>query len=130
MTETADIAGAAGALEAVALDADAPQVYRDLAVLKSVMIQGDTLLIDDRRALLAGLAMAGGSFRVLAQEQLALISVEAGDIDTAMTQFVALAQDAEATRGLRERAFSMIVALGGDIDALVGNIAASDAQDN
>jgi hypothetical protein len=87
-------------------------------------------LIDDRRALLAGLAMAGGSFRVLAQEQLALISVEAGDIDTAMTQFVALAQDAEATRGLRERAFSMIVALGGDIDALVGNIAATDAQDN
>jgi len=47
-----------------------------------------------------------------------------------MTQFVALAQDAEATRGLRERAFSMIVALGGDIDALVGSIAATDAQDN
>jgi hypothetical protein len=130
LTETDDIAGAAGALEAVALDADAPQVYRDLAVLKSVMVQGDTLSIEDRRALLAGLAMAGGPFRVLAQEQLALISVEAGDIETAMTQFVALAQDAEATRGLRERAFSMIVALGGDIEALVGDIAATDAQDN
>jgi hypothetical protein len=114
----------------VALDADAPQVYRDLAVLKSVMVQGDTLSIEDRRALLAGLAMAGGPFRVLAQEQLALISVEAGDIETAVTQFVALAQDAEATRGLRERAFSMIVALGGDIEALVGDIAATDAQDN
>jgi hypothetical protein len=130
MTETDDIAGAASALEAVALDPDAPQVYRDLAALKSVMVQGDTLPIEERRAMLAGLAVAGAPFRVVAQEQLALISVEAGDIDAAMTQFAALAQDAESTRGLRERAFSMIVALGGDIDALVGSIAATDTLDN
>jgi hypothetical protein len=114
----------------VALDADAPQVYRDLAALKSVMVQGDTLSIEDRRTMLAGLAVAGAPFRVLAQEQIGLISVEAGDIDAAVAQFAALAQDAEATRGLRERAFSMIVSLGGDIDALVGNIAATDTLDN
>jgi hypothetical protein len=64
------------------------------------------------------------------QEQLALLSVEAGDTEAATTQFLAIAQDAETTRGLRERAFSMIVAMGGDIDALLGDSAASDAQDN
>ena len=123
LEETGDVAGAVAALDAVALDGDAPQVYRDLAALKSVMVQAETLSADDRRAILAGLAVAGAPFRIVAQEQLALISIEEGDVEAALTQFVALAQDAEATSGLRERAFSMIVALGGDIDALLGNIA-------
>jgi hypothetical protein len=119
LTETGDIAGAAAALEAVALNSDAPQVYRDLATLKSVMVQGDTLSADERRGMLSGLALAGSPFRLVGQEQLALISVETGDLDEAITQFVAIAQDAEVTRGLRERAFTMIVALGGDLDALI-----------
>ncbi len=128
LTETGDIEGAVAALEAVALDDAAPQVYRELAALKSVMIQGDTLSVEERRGMLAGLAVAGASFRVVAQEQLALLSVEAGETEAAITQFAAIAQDAEATRGLRERAFSMIVALGGDIDALVGDATATDTQ--
>lgn len=119
LTETGDVAGATAALEAVALYDAAPQVYRDLAALKSVMVQSDSLPIEDRRALLAGLAAPGGAFRLLAAEQLALISVEAGDTDTAIEQFLAIGQDAETTQGLRERAFSMIVALGGDLDALI-----------
>lgn len=119
LTETGDIAGAASTLEAVALEDGAPEVYRDLAALKSVMVQGDSLAIEERRAMLAGLAAPGGAFRLVAQEQLALIAVEAGEIDAAIEQFAAIGQDAEVTRGLRERAFSMIVALGGDLDALV-----------
>jgi len=119
LTETGDVAGAAAALEGVALDDAAPQVYRDLATLKSVMVQRDTLSADERRALLSGLAMAGSSFRLIAQEQLALIAVETDQTDDAIAQFVAIAQDAETTRGLRDRAFAMIVALGGDLDALI-----------
>ncbi len=130
LTETGDVAGAAAALEAVALDEEAPQVYRDLAALKSAMVQSGTLSTEERRAMLSGLAVAGAPFRLVAQEQLALLSVEEGDIEAATTQFLAIAQDAETTRGLRERAFSMIVAMGGDIDALLGDSAASDAQDN
>lgn len=119
LMETGDNAGAAAALEAVALDGNAPQVYRDLATLKSVMVQRDTLSADDRRAMLSGLAMAGSSFRLIAQEQLALIAVDEGETDDAIGQFVAIAQDAEVTRGLRERAFTMIVALGGDLEELI-----------
>ena len=115
LTETDDIEGAVAALEAVALDDDAPQVYRDLAALKAVMVQGDTLAIEDRRAMLAGLAAPGSTFRLIAQEQLALLSVETGDSATAIEQFVAISQDAEVTRGLRERAQTLIVALGGDV---------------
>jgi hypothetical protein len=126
LVETGDVAGAAAALDAVALDDAAPQVYRDLAALKSVMAQSETLSVDDRRAILTGLAAPGATFRLVAQEQLALISVETGDIDTALDQFAAIARDAEVTRGLRERAFSMIVALGGDIEALFGTLTATE----
>lgn len=120
LTETGDMAGAASALEAVALDDTAPQVYRDLAALKAAMVQSDTMDADERRALLTGLAAPGATFRLIAQEQLALMSVEAGDVDTALEQFAAIAQDAEVTRGLRERAFSMIVSLGGDLEGVLG----------
>lgn len=121
LTETGNVEGAAATLEAVALDDDAPQVYRDLAALKSVMAQSETLSGDERRAILAGLASPGAAFRLVAQEQLALISVEDGETDKAIAEFLAIAQDAEVTRGLRERSFSMIVALGGDIDDLLGD---------
>lgn len=127
LVETDDAAGAAATLDAVALDGDVPQVYRDLAALKSAMVQSDIMSADDRSAMLVGLAAPGATFRLVAQEQLALISVEEGDIDTAIQQFSAIAQDAEVTRGLRERAFSMIVALDGDIEELLG--AATSAQD-
>ncbi|MBU2993757.1 tetratricopeptide repeat protein [Octadecabacter sp. 1_MG-2023] len=128
LVETGDINGAVTALEAVALDDTAPAVYRDLAALKAAMVQGEELSLDDRRAMLTGLATPGSTFRLIAQEQLALLNVEAGDIDTAIDQFAAIGQDAEVTQGLRERAFSMIVALGGDIDALIGNTGQTSEQ--
>lgn len=126
LTETGDVAGAVAALEDVALDANAPQVYRELAALKAVMVQDDALSLDERRVQLSVLATPGSTFRMIAQEQLALLNVQAGELDTAMDQFVTIAQDAEVTRGLRERAFSMIVALGGDIDELIGNTASTN----
>lgn len=119
LTETGNSDGAATALNAVALDTEAPAVYRDLALLKSVMVQQDSLSADERRALLSDLTAAGAPFRLVAQEQLALIDVGEGEIDAAIAQFVAISQDAETTQGLRERAFTMIVALGGDLEALV-----------
>lgn len=120
LVETGNTDEATATLTAVAMDEAAPQVYRDLAAIKAVMAQGDTLSVEDRRAMLAGLATPGATFRLIAQEQLALLNVETGDVDAAMAHFIAIAQDAEVTRGLRERAFSMIVALGGDIEDLLG----------
>ncbi len=120
LQEAGDLAGAAASLDAVALDAEVPDVYRDLAALKSVMVQAGTLPADGRRARLSGLAEAGRPFRLIAKEQLAFILVETGETDAAIAEFAAIAQDAEVTQGLRDRAFRMIVALGGEIEDLFG----------
>ncbi len=126
LTETGALDDAATTLEAVALDEDAPQVYRDLAALKMAMVQGDSLGMEERRAMLSGLAVPGATFRLIAQEQLALLDVQAGAVDAALEQFSAIVQDAEVTRGLRERAITMIVALGGDIEGILDGSAQTD----
>lgn len=115
-----DSAGAAALLDQVAADPEVPQVYRDLAALKSVMVQGGDLDIETRRATLTGLSQPGSVFRMIALEQLALAELETGDRDAAIAQFRAIAQDAETTEGLRNRALAMIVALGGEVDDLAG----------
>ncbi|WP_375281002.1 tetratricopeptide repeat protein [Pseudooctadecabacter sp.] len=119
LVETGDAETATQTLNAVALQDDAPQVYRDLAALKAAMIADGPLSDDDRRATFERLAAPGATFRLIAQEQLALMNVAAGETDLALDQFAAIAQDAEVTRGLRDRAFDMIVALDGDIESLI-----------
>ena len=51
--------------------------------------------------------------RLLAEEQLALIDIETGEIAAAIAKLQSILQDAEATTGLQERATQVIVALGG-----------------
>ena len=109
-------------LNEVAQQEAAPEVYRDIAALKSAMIGGDAMSDDERRAILDRVAIPGSAFRLLAQEQLALMSIQNGDVDLAIEQYTAIAQDAEVTGGLRDRAFSMIVALDGDLEALLGGL--------
>lgn len=118
MVEAGDMAAAATTLQAVALNDDAPRIYRDIAALRLVLVQRETTSVDDRRAALSGLADSGAPFSLLAQEQLAYLSLEEGDTAAALDQFSAIVQSAEVTRGLRDRALGMIVALDGDLDAL------------
>ncbi|SLN58995.1 hypothetical protein [Pseudooctadecabacter jejudonensis] len=119
LTETGEAEAAVETLNAVALQDDAPQIYRDLAALKSAMIADGPMSDDDRRATFERLAAPGATFRLVAQEQIALMNVAAGETDLALDQFAAIAQDAEVTRGLRDRAFGMIVAMGGDLEGLL-----------
>lgn len=107
---------ALGPLEAVAGDPALPARYRDLAVLKSVLAAPDAP-VEERRARLSGLIGAGAPYRLLAEEQLALLSVEVGETDAALVQLQAILDDAEATDGLRERVRQLVVALGGSLDA-------------
>ena len=108
-----DKAATLAALDAVAANAALSPGYRDLAVLRRVIVAGADLPAADRRALLDPIAAPGRPFRPLALEQLALLSVEAGDAPAAITAFEALSQDQQATQGIRQRAAQMIVALGG-----------------
>ena len=101
------------ALQKVEADATLPQVWRDLAVLRRVSLQGTELSVPERRGLLEPIAQAGRTFRPLAAEQLAYLLVEEGKAAQAITALQALTEDQEAPAGLRSRAGQMIVALGG-----------------
>ncbi len=114
--EAEDPAEAAAALDALAANPDAPQVYRDIALLKRVMTGADTLSPEDRMDRLQPLLVPGNPFRLLAIEQRAFAEVELGNTDAALTSLQGILADAEATEDLRRRARQLIVALGGQID--------------
>ncbi|KUF11481.1 hypothetical protein [Pseudoponticoccus marisrubri] len=101
-------------LQAVANDTEVPGIYRQVASYKALTRGADILSEDERRAGLEALAVPGQPLRLLAEEQLALMEIEAGDTEAAVIRLQALAEDAEATTGLRRRARQLIVALGGE----------------
>lgn len=106
---------AAQTLDRVAQDGAVPVLYRNLAALKAVLVRGETLDPAARRAALEPLAVGGAPFRTVALEQIALADLAAGNREAALEGLRALAQDAEASEALRDRAESLIVALGGDV---------------
>ena len=68
LVDTGDTAAAAETLNSVATIDTAPEVYRELAALKSAMIADGALSDDERRAVLQDLAVPGAPFRLLALE--------------------------------------------------------------
>lgn len=107
------------ALDALAANTAQPQTYRDLAVLRRVIVAGADMPLADRRAALEGISPAGRAFRTLAQEQLAYLLIEEGNTEGAISALRALISDQEAPVGLRRRAEQMITALGGQLAAPV-----------
>lgn len=103
------------ALDALANDASQPESYRDLAVLRRVIVLGEAAPVAERRAALDTIAAPGRPFRTLALEQMAYLLVEEKKTDEAVTALQALMQDQESPAGLRSRAEQMIVAMGGAV---------------
>lgn len=100
------------ALRALAANDSAPAIYRDLAALKLVMTGG--LAPDERRALVEPLLAPGAPYRVLAEEQMALVELESGEEAAALARLQAILSDDGATQALRRRAAQLIVAMGGE----------------
>lgn len=111
--DAGDSKAALAKLDAIAADDTLPVAYRDLAVLKKVLIAGDQMTPDARKAALEPLSQPGRPYRPLALEQIALLAVAAGDGKSAIDQFNEILQESDVTPGLRRRATQMIVALGG-----------------
>ncbi len=109
-----DLDGAIGNLNAVATDGDIAQVYRQIAQFKALTLQADTLDASDRKQGFEALGAAGGSLRLMAQEQLALIAIQEDDITTAIATYQSILSDAQVTPDLQQRALQVIVALGGE----------------
>jgi hypothetical protein len=103
------------ALDKVAADATLPAVYRDLAVLRRVLVGGADLPLADRRSALQAIAQPGMPYRPLAEELLAYLLVEEGKTDEAIAAMTTLMQDQEASGALRARLGQMVTALGGTV---------------
>ena len=108
-------ADAVARLQALADDTTQPQIYRQIASFKALTRGAESLSLDDRRAGFQALSVPGQPLRLLAEEQLALIEVESGDREAALSRLQAIIADAEVTAGLRRRASQLIVALGGEL---------------
>ncbi|GAA6197831.1 hypothetical protein NBRC116598_32760 [Pseudophaeobacter arcticus] len=106
-------------LQAVALDAELPLIYRHIASFKALGMQQDSLSIAERRLQFEALAQPGAPLALLATEQMALLDIEAGDPDAAIDRLKAIIQDAGVTADLKERATQVMVALGGELDTVV-----------
>ena len=104
-------------LDEISSDDSLPQLYREMAVLKSAMIElssGEPQSVVDR---LDPLTIPGAPYRLLALEQQALARLEMGETETAMEALQTIVSDASAPRDLQSRARQLIVALGGPLEA-------------
>jgi len=103
-------------LKLISSDASLSSVYRQLADLKLVLLQGEDLSTDERMARLEPLAIAGMPFRLLAEEQMALAEIASEDFEAALFRLQGILADGELTAGLRRRVSQLIVALGGELE--------------
>ena len=75
--------------------------------------------IAERRGLLEVMAGAGRPYRVLAQEQLAYLTLEEGKTDEAIVALIALVTDQESSVAMKDRLRQVITALGGTLPEAV-----------
>ncbi|AVL54419.1 hypothetical protein CEP88_18680 [Roseobacter denitrificans] len=120
--QAGELDAALAALEQVAVDGDVPEIYRQIAAFKSIVLQADTMDPSERRQQLEALAVPGAPLSFLAQEQLALMEVAAGNTEAALAQYQSILQAEGASADLQQRALQVIVALGGtpELDSLPG----------
>ncbi|PIB24368.1 hypothetical protein BFP76_03910 [Amylibacter kogurei] len=117
-------AGALEILDTLALDGAAPEIYRELAMLKSLMLRGAETEYGKRILALDVLAKPGAPFRPVALEQKALAMMDEGKTEDAIKQFQALLLEPKVSNAMSERARQTIIALGGtlpDIAEMLSN---------
>ncbi len=111
--EAGEAAGAIAVYDALAADDGIDPLFRELALLLSVMHQmdgGDAATLIDR---LAPLTAADNSWRHSALEISGILAFRSGDRGRARAIFTRLSDDATAPQGLRARAAEMLAILGG-----------------
>lgn len=110
--ESASYEAATAELEKIKANPEAAQVYQDLAAFKAALLLGEDVASADRKSAFEAIIVPGGAFRLLAEEQVALIEVEMGEKDAAIARLTAIYEDAEVTTSLRQRVGQWQLALG------------------
>ena len=91
---------------------DVQTIYRQIAEFKALVISAKIHDSEDRRQGFKSLIDSGSVLRLLCEEQLALIEIDAGERDAALMRLQTLLQDSEVTPGMRRRVSQIITALG------------------
>lgn len=104
-------------LSALSTDANLAPAYRDLALLKLIILDGANMDAAELLSSLDSLAIPGAPYRMLAIEQRALHFVAQGDTEAALGELRLILDAAESTQGLLQRAQELTIALGGSLDA-------------
>ncbi|MCE8009592.1 tetratricopeptide repeat protein [Aestuariivita sp.] len=119
--ETGRTEAALATLDRISTNGDVADIYRQIASFKSLTLQADAISIEERRLSFEALARPGAPLRLLAEEQLALIEIEEGATEAAISRLEAIVLDAEVSTDLQQRARQAIVALGGSPEAAPGS---------
>ena len=88
--------------------------YRELLNFKILLGSAEAMSLEERVTAFEALSKPGNPFRLLAEEQIALIDLEQGKTDNAIEKISQILLDSELTAGLRNRATQMMIALGRD----------------
>lgn len=104
-----DLEAAKAALDTV-ITGDVDQIYRDIATFKKALLETEPAA---KQAAFETLLVPGNALRLLAEEQVALLEAQNGDVETAISRLNGVLEDADSTAGLRRRVGQLIVALGG-----------------
>jgi hypothetical protein len=64
------------------------------------------------------MAVPGNPFRLLAEEQIALLTLKTQDIDTAVDKLKSILEDAELTDTIKQRVSQLLMSLGVDPSSL------------
>ena len=105
-----EISALSDVTESLSIDAH----YRDLLNFKILLGSSEIMDLDERVLAFEVLSKPGNPFRLLAEEQMALIELELGNTDNAIEKISQILLDSELTAGLRNRATQMMIALGKD----------------
>ena len=107
-------AAASKSLKTISEDSSVGQIYRDIAEFKFLLLSHDRV---EDALLLKGfekLASPGNPFRLLAEEQIAIIELKNRENDAAVAKLRSILEDAELTDTIRQRVTQLLISLGID----------------
>ncbi|PDH58526.1 MAG: hypothetical protein CNE94_03160 [Rhodobacteraceae bacterium MED-G07] len=107
-------AAASKSLKTISEDSSIGQIYRDIAEFKFLLLSHDRV---EDALLLTGfekLASPGNPFRLLAEEQIAIIELKNRDNDAAVAKLRSILEDAELTDTIRQRVTQLLISIGID----------------
>ena len=113
-TALQNYAAASKSLKTISKDSSIGQIYRDIAEFKFLLLSHDRV---EDALLLTGfekLASPGNPFRLLAEEQIAIIKLKNRENDAAVAKLRSILEDAELTDTIRQRVTQLLISLGID----------------